>query len=632
MRVFQSPPPGVVKVVVATNIAETSITIDDISFVIDAARLKENRFDPQRRLEALVEDFGARANLTQRRGRAGRVRAGFAIHLVSSGRFASLPAQQTPELKRVPLEHVVLRAKKLYPRRAAAAVLANLPEPPTQTAIKSASNVLVSLGALERINAPQPPRAAGGLTGTPPPERRIDITDGGAYTKAEFLEFYGGEDQWRMAQPAPAPAASSALAATAGSLASGVGATPAAEAVVAADASQEEDGPPPEVLTALGHHLASLPVDVRIGKLIILGVLFQCTDPVLTLAAALSARSPFVAPYGMRNQADESKANWAVGGSDHMAILRAYQAWDSLRGMREKAAFCSEHFLSMKALETMAQTRRELLQHLWEIGFVRPGSSAMQATMSALRRSGGDASDGVSAALGGVGSTNAADIELLKALLVGAMWPKVAKIEAPEQRGGKGGRGKGKGGGKGGGGKGGKGGGGRGGGSDGGGVEGEMKIRVKDDTGVTTATLHPSCVSAQATAKQLKPGFLVYGELVKTSALFIRDLTVVPPVALMLFGGRLSLDTKASLVLLDDGWVRFKVSPEVAALTIKLRLNLEQVLGQKIRQPKLDFSKEGAALIDGVVHLVASEGGAPPAPTQLARPPAVEAIAYSALS
>ena len=57
-----------------------------------------------------------------------------------------------------------------------------------------------------------------------------------------------------------------------------------------------EAAPPPEILSALGHHLASLPVDVRIGKLIILGVLLQCADPALTLAAALSMRSPFVAP------------------------------------------------------------------------------------------------------------------------------------------------------------------------------------------------------------------------------------------------------------------------------------------------------------------------------------------------
>ena len=101
----------------------------------------------------------------------------------------------------------------------------------------------------------------------------------------------------------------------------------------------------------------------------------------------------------------------------------------------------------------------------------------------------------------------------------------------------------------------------------------------------------------------------MYGELVKTSCLFIRDLTVVPPVALMLFGGRLSLDPKASLVLIDDGWVRFRVAPEVAALILRLRNTLEETLSRKIRTPSLDVAKEGQALIDGVVQLLASEAG-----------------------
>ena len=82
----------------------------------------------------------------------------------------------------------------------------------------------------------------------------------------------------------------------------------------------------------------------------------------------------------------------------------------------------------------------------------------------------------------------------------------------------------------------------------------------------------------------------------------------MPPVALMLFGGRLSLDPKASLVLIDDGWLRFRVSADVAALILRLRNALEETLARKIRAPALDLHKEGgAALIDGVVKLLASE-------------------------
>ena len=75
-RAFQRPPPGVRKCVVATNIAETSITIDDVSFVIDSGKLKERRQDASRGMGLLVEDFVSRAAALQRKGRAGRTSGG----------------------------------------------------------------------------------------------------------------------------------------------------------------------------------------------------------------------------------------------------------------------------------------------------------------------------------------------------------------------------------------------------------------------------------------------------------------------------------------------------------------------------------------------------------------------------
>ena len=89
LKVFQTPPPGLTKVVLATNIAETSITIDDVSFVIDCGRHKENRYEPRRKMEMLVEDYASQANLKQRRGRAGR-----AARRV--GRRRGRPAVPTP--------------------------------------------------------------------------------------------------------------------------------------------------------------------------------------------------------------------------------------------------------------------------------------------------------------------------------------------------------------------------------------------------------------------------------------------------------------------------------------------------------------------------------------------------------
>jgi hypothetical protein len=88
-------------------------------------------------------------------------------------------------------------------------------------------------------------------------------------------------------------------------------------------------------MTALGFHLATLPVEPRIGKLISYGALFDCVDPALTIAAAaVSSKSPFAAPFGCRELADEARQNFAVDGSDHLTIiLEAFNQYRRLISM-----------------------------------------------------------------------------------------------------------------------------------------------------------------------------------------------------------------------------------------------------------------------------------------------------------
>ncbi|CAM9879111.1 unnamed protein product, partial [Laminaria digitata] len=85
--IFDVPPRGVRKIVVSTNIAETSITIEDCVFVVDSCRVKENRFDDANMMPMLLECWVSKASAKQRRGRAGRVRPGVCFHMCSSGTF-----------------------------------------------------------------------------------------------------------------------------------------------------------------------------------------------------------------------------------------------------------------------------------------------------------------------------------------------------------------------------------------------------------------------------------------------------------------------------------------------------------------------------------------------------------------
>ncbi|KAF3908610.1 hypothetical protein AA313_de0200867 [Arthrobotrys entomopaga] len=106
-KVFPRPPKGQRKIICATNVAETSITIEDIVAVIDTGRVKETLFDPETRMIRLAETWASRASCKQRRGRAGRVREGNCYKLFT--RYAEenrMLEATTPEIMRVPLENI----------------------------------------------------------------------------------------------------------------------------------------------------------------------------------------------------------------------------------------------------------------------------------------------------------------------------------------------------------------------------------------------------------------------------------------------------------------------------------------------------------------------------------------------
>lgn len=85
--VFRKPNDGVRKIVLSTNIAETSVTIDDCVFVIDTGKMKETRFNSNQNMESLETCWVSKANALQRKGRAGRVMPGVCFHLYTSHRY-----------------------------------------------------------------------------------------------------------------------------------------------------------------------------------------------------------------------------------------------------------------------------------------------------------------------------------------------------------------------------------------------------------------------------------------------------------------------------------------------------------------------------------------------------------------
>lgn len=147
-KVFSPPPFGKRKVVVATNVAETSITIDDIVVVIDSGKVKETSFDPQNNMRKLEETWASRAACKQRLGRAGRVQEGKCFKLYTQKLEEQMAERPEPEIRRVPLEQLCLSVRAMG-MRDVAGFLGRSPTPPDAKAIEGAMQLLRRMGALD---------------------------------------------------------------------------------------------------------------------------------------------------------------------------------------------------------------------------------------------------------------------------------------------------------------------------------------------------------------------------------------------------------------------------------------------------------------------------------------------------
>ncbi|CAH2058027.1 unnamed protein product, partial [Iphiclides podalirius] len=149
-RMFEKPTPGVRKVVLATNIAETSITIPDVVYVIDTGSHKENRTKEGTGTASLETVWVSRAGAKQRAGRAGRVQPGQCFRMYTKEREDSFVDHTTPEILRIPLVQTVLDCKTYSPDDKVENFLSQLPDPPSGKNVQLAVSDLIDLGALSQ--------------------------------------------------------------------------------------------------------------------------------------------------------------------------------------------------------------------------------------------------------------------------------------------------------------------------------------------------------------------------------------------------------------------------------------------------------------------------------------------------
>ncbi|XP_069727447.1 probable ATP-dependent RNA helicase DHX37 [Phaenicophaeus curvirostris] len=145
-KVFRAPPLGTRLCVVATNVAETSLTIPGIKYVVDCGKVKKRFYDKITGVSSFQVTWISQASANQRAGRAGRTEPGHCYRLYSSAVFTDFEKFSAPEITRRPVEDLILQMKALNIDKV---VNFPFPTPPPTEALAAAEELLIALGALK---------------------------------------------------------------------------------------------------------------------------------------------------------------------------------------------------------------------------------------------------------------------------------------------------------------------------------------------------------------------------------------------------------------------------------------------------------------------------------------------------
>ncbi|XP_072764211.1 ATP-dependent RNA helicase DHX30 [Anoplolepis gracilipes] len=147
-KIFEHTSQDTRKIILATDIAETGITVSDVVYVIDSAIRKESRWNENKDLLCISNRWVSKANIHQRKGRAGRVKPGESYHIITKVDYEKLEPHPLPQVLCNPLEKVVLDTKT-YTNEKAEKFLSGLLEPPNPVSIHKAVRNLIYLGVLD---------------------------------------------------------------------------------------------------------------------------------------------------------------------------------------------------------------------------------------------------------------------------------------------------------------------------------------------------------------------------------------------------------------------------------------------------------------------------------------------------
>ncbi len=264
------------RLVLATNVAETSLTVPGIRFVVDAGTARVKRYSYRNKVEQLQIEAIAQSAANQRAGRCGRVAAGVCIRLYDELDYLQRPKFTDPEILRSSLAAVILKMKSL------------------------------KLGDVEQFPFIEPPLGRA-------------IADG-----YQLLQELGAVDEVRE-------------------------------------------------LTTLGRQLAKLPLDPRVGRMMLAGRDHDCLSEMLIVAAALSVQDPRDRPAEAQAAADNAHKKFADEKSEFLSYLKIWkwfeEAIDHKKSNRQLQEQCRENFLSQMRLREWRDVHSQLFTLVREQGW-----------------------------------------------------------------------------------------------------------------------------------------------------------------------------------------------------------------------------------------------------------------------
>ncbi|WP_445937750.1 ATP-dependent RNA helicase HrpA, partial [Pseudomonas sp.] len=275
-------PMGARKIVLATNVAETSLTVPGIRYVIDSGTARISRYSYRAKVQRLPIEAISQASANQRKGRCGRVEPGICIRLFSEEDFIGRPAFTDPEILRTNLAAVILQMLHL---RLGEIEAFPFIEPPDGKAISDGFNLLQELSAVNR------------------------------------------EGQ----------------------------------------------------LTPLGRQLARLPVDPRLGRMVLEGAKQGSLEEILIIASALSVQDVRERPSDRQQAADQAHAQWKDVDSDFAALINLWRGFEEQRqalGSSALRSWCRKNFLNYLRLREWRDSHRQLVLITRDLQLGKPSSDS----------------------------------------------------------------------------------------------------------------------------------------------------------------------------------------------------------------------------------------------------------------